>query len=68
MKIKQSGKYAWHTWFAWFPVSLESDGESVWGEDVYRRYNPNLHKPHDWEHYPGVATGRYEYATELPGI
>ncbi len=30
----------WKPWFAWFPVKLETSGETVWLEWVWRHVDP----------------------------
>lgn len=43
-KAKQD-RYAWHDWFAWFPVPLQDTGEVAWLETVRRRCVAN------WDDY-----------------
>jgi hypothetical protein len=30
--------YEWHRWFAWFPVTIDRNGNRVWLETIERRY------------------------------
>ncbi|QDP48411.1 MAG: hypothetical protein Tp118SUR00d2C21406231_27 [Prokaryotic dsDNA virus sp.] len=32
----------WHIWFAWHPVKCEATGETVWLENVERKFYPVL--------------------------
>lgn len=38
----KTGLYAWHDWFAWWPVKTES-GHKVWLERIQRRHQDVLY-------------------------